>query len=284
MSFLKNLIEHVASTSAIREIEDDIEVSKEQTKHLKILTNELVDVQKKLNTERDKFRLLFEKSPLIKAFLTLDGTITKVNQAFCDSFGYCNKEVVGHNICEFVYDEDLELAKTIPLRFQTGDFTPVRMIHKYKTKDGNPIFLRINIYPLMADDDSHFVVGVGENITKELEINEALKRNTEALKYANDSIVITNKDGDVVFVNDKFTLNSGYAPNEILDKNPRILKSGTHTAEFYENMWKTISNKKTWTGTIVNKNKNGHLYTEQTTITPVSNGEIKYYIAIKVLV
>jgi len=124
-----------------------------------------------------------------------------------------------------------------------------------------------------------FLINIDELKIKE----EELRLNSEILKNANDSIVITDEEGTIISANRMACKNTGYSLNELIGKNPRILKSGTHNGIFYEDMWKTISSGKTWNGVIINKAKNGKLFTEQTTITPVANGTIKYYIAIKVL-
>lgn len=402
----------------LEDLNKKIETSIEKTSEIREYLEKYEKTKKQLDFEREKFRLLFEKSPLVKLFLSLDGTIQKTNDAFCKTFGYCNEDVIGHNILDFVYEEDMELAKSIPERFITGDLTPVRMVHKYKTKYGAAVYLRINIYPIKNNGDEHFVVGVGENITKELEseniLNEKnkfiskvlktapgtyyvydiinnknvwtskeivdilgytkqelldmddkilekimypedyvyyleniyenykklkdnevleneyrfidkdgkikwfriiesvfsrdendniievignminidniknteslLKLNTLALTYAKDAIVITDVKANIVFVNKAFEKNTGYCSCEVIGKNPNILKSDKHEKNFYEDMWKTLTNRKTWNGTIINKTKSGKYITEKTTITPVLNGEIKYYIAIKELI
>ena len=76
---------------------------------------------------------------------------------------------------------------------------------------------------------------------------------------------------------------TGYSHNEVLGRNPRILKSGNHDELFYHELWETISSGRTWTGRMVNKRKDGKLYTEETTISPVldASGQIVNYVAVK---
>jgi PAS domain S-box-containing protein len=104
-----------------------------------------------------------------------------------------------------------------------------------------------------------------------------------AVEQAADGIVITDNSGTIQFVNPAFTAMTGYARDEVLGQSPRILKSGHHPAEFYRNMWHTICSGQAWQGEVVNRRKDGILYTEEMRITPVRdrNSGINGYIAIK---
>lgn len=120
------------------------------------------------------------------------------------------------------------------------------------------------------------------------DLNEASKRlelQSAALEAAANGIVITNSMGAVVWVNPAFTTMTGYSKEETLGKNPRLLKSGVQTKAYYVNLWSTISSGKIWHGEIVNQRKDGTLYTEEMTITPVapenSHRKDMHFIAIK---
>ncbi len=104
-----------------------------------------------------------------------------------------------------------------------------------------------------------------------------------ALHFSPAAVVITNASGDIEYVNPKFTEITGYTSSEALGKNPRILKSGKHTDEFYEQMWATLTSGATWTGEIINKRLNGELFWESASISPIMDeeGNIKRYVAVK---
>ncbi len=110
-----------------------------------------------------------------------------------------------------------------------------------------------------------------------------LRVQAAALESAANSIVITDRQGRIAWVNPAFSRLTGYSPAEAIGQNPRVLKSGRHEPEFYRDMLRTISSGKVWQGEIINRRKNGTLYTEEMTITPVPNhaGEITHFIAIK---
>lgn len=110
-----------------------------------------------------------------------------------------------------------------------------------------------------------------------------LRSRITVLDAAADMILITKPDGTIQYANKAFTEKTGYTASESIGKNPRILKSGRQTAEFFANLWNDISSGRVWSGTLVNRRKDGTEYPEEMTITPVLNdeGEILQFIAIK---
>ena len=104
-----------------------------------------------------------------------------------------------------------------------------------------------------------------------------------ALGSAHNAIVITGTDGLIHWVNPAFTRLTGYEAEEVLGKNPRVLKSGSHDRDLYAGLWDSILAGRVWFGEMVNRRKDGTLYTEEQTITPVTDasGAITHFIAIK---
>lgn len=97
------------------------------------------------------------------------------------------------------------------------------------------------------------------------------------------TIVITDTGGNIQYVNPSFMETTGYNAEEVLGKNPRVLKSGYTTKEEYQKLWQTINAKQTWSGLFHNKRKDGTLYWEQAVISPVldATGEITSFVAVK---
>ena len=124
---------------------------------------------------------------------------------------------------------------------------------------------------------------VGSRTAELLTANGELKLHAAALHAAANSILITDRNGTIVWANPAFSAQSGYSAEEILGKNPRLLQSGTNAREFYARMWRTIGSGEVWRGELVNRRKDGTLYTEEMTITPVFSrpAEIGHFIAIK---
>lgn len=111
---------------------------------------------------------------------------------------------------------------------------------------------------------------------------EALKLSTAVIQSP-VIVVITSPNGSIEFVNPKFTEVTGYTFEEAKNKNPRILKSGLHSEEFYKNLWQTLYAGKLWSGEFQNRKKNGELYWENALISPILNekGEIAHIVAVK---
>ncbi|MBI5396583.1 MAG: PAS domain S-box protein [Verrucomicrobia bacterium] len=104
-----------------------------------------------------------------------------------------------------------------------------------------------------------------------------------AVEQAIETIVVTDTAGKILYVNPAFEQASGYTRNEAIGQNPRVLKSGKHDAEFYRQMWAVLASGKAWTGHFINKRKDGTLFEEDATITPVLDpaGKIVNYVAVK---
>jgi len=102
--------------------------------------------------------------------------------------------------------------------------------------------------------------------------NRQLNLQAAAVEAAANAIVITDSRGTIMWVNHAFTTMTGYSREEALGKNPRLLKSGEQAEGYYAKLWSTISSGKIWQGEVVNRRKDGTIYTEEMTITPVTQG------------
>jgi len=103
-----------------------------------------------------------------------------------------------------------------------------------------------------------------------------------AVSAAQDVVVITDLAGDIEFVNASFTRVTGYLPREAIGNNLRLLGSGQHPPEFFAELWGTISDGQSWTGRIVNRHKDGELFVENATLTPIKgeDGTVQHYLGI----
>ena len=112
---------------------------------------------------------------------------------------------------------------------------------------------------------------------------QRLRLQSAALESAANAIVITDREGCITWVNPAFATLTGYTSEEVLGRNPGLLKSGKHEETFYQHLWETILAGQVWHGEIINRRKDGSLYIEDQTITPVRDkrGDITHFIAIK---
>ncbi|MBU6402838.1 MAG: PAS domain S-box protein, partial [Verrucomicrobia bacterium] len=126
------------------------------------------------------------------------------------------------------------------------------------------------------------VVGVWTDITERRQAEDQLRLQSVALEAAANAILITDRAGSICWVNPAFSALTGYTPEEVLGRNPRILKSDQHDGGFYRSFWDTITRGETWHGEFVNRRKDGSLYQVEQTVAPVraDHGQIQHFIGI----
>jgi len=138
-----------------------------------------------------------------------------------------------------------------------------------------------------ADEETSEVKGMPgfmRDIRTRMPTQELLALQAAALNAAANAILITDVQGIILWVNPAFTRLTGYAPEEALGRTPRLLRSGKHDRAFYQNLWQTILAGAVWQGELYNRRKDGGLYMEEMTVTPVRrelSGEIGWFVAIK---
>ena len=133
--------------------------------------------------------------------------------------------------------------------------------------------------------DGHYYgrIWTFRDITERRRNEDSLRQLSAAVEQSPVSVVITDARGDITYVNRKFTDTTGYNAAEVLGKNPRILNSGYSPRHMYEEMWRTIRAGGEWRGEFRNRRKNGQLFWEAATISPITDGEgsISHFLAVK---
>jgi PAS domain S-box-containing protein len=212
-----------------------------------------------------------------------NGKITYANQKFCDITGYSNSEIIGktHDIIKSGYHPD-SFFKEIEISGQTGEVWHGRVRHKNKTNEHywtDTTFVSF----VNESDTAYQFITIQTDITDIKEAQEKLHLQSSALEVAANGILITDSNGVILWTNKAFTKITGYALNEVINKTTDFLNSGKQDKSFFKNIWDTILEGQAWHGEIINRKKDGSLYTEEQTISPVlnSNGEISHFISIK---
>lgn len=214
---------------------------------------------------------------------SLDGTIQSWNEGARKLYGYSASEILGRNISVLVPPGRLDEIHEILNRIRRGErvarFETIRI-----AKGGRIIDVSLTVSPIM--DSAGRIVGVstiGRDITKRKRIEEQLRKLSTAVEQSPVAVVITDPLGNIEYVNPKFTSITGYSPEEVLGKNPRILKSGEKSPEEYRILWDTITSGREWRGEFHNRKKNGELYWESASISPIKDarGNITHFVAVK---
>ena len=151
-------------------------------------------------------------------------------------------------------------------------------------KDGSTVWTEvITKYNWNIKTGAVEIYGVTRDITERYRADLEIRKLSAATQQSPASIVITDLDGNIEYVNPKFTRVTGYSLEEIIGKNPRILKSGDKPKSYYNELWNTIKAGKEWRGEFINRKKNGEIYYELGVISPIndSNGTIMNFLAVK---
>jgi PAS domain S-box-containing protein len=153
----------------------------------------------------------------------------------------------------------------------------------HKRADTGEIFPADVLLSAMELDGKPVLQAVVRDITERKRAEEKLRQLSRAVEQSPASIVITDCAGNIEYVNPKFIQVTGYTLAEALGKNPRILKSGEMSPEAYVVLWQTITAGKEWSGEFHNKKKNGELYWESASISPIRDlaGRVTHYVAVK---
>ena len=150
--------------------------------------------------------------------------------------------------------------------------------------EGKKRWLLTSKIPIFDNDgNSSGLVGIGRDITEIKNAEEKILKLSMSIEQSPSTIVITDVDGKIEYVNPKFIEITGYSAEEAIGQNTRILKSGNTPDEVYKQMWETIAAGEVWRGELLNQKKNGELFWEWVTLTSIRNedDEIINYLAIK---
>ncbi|MGK0291627.1 MAG: PAS domain S-box-containing protein, partial [bacterium] len=239
--------------------------------------------QQRIDTKLRYLSRAVEQSPCSIVITNKKGNIEYVNPKFVDLTGFELEDVIGKNprvlnSGEKTKDEYKGLFQTLLAGKEwRGEF------HNRK-KNGESYWEMASISGIIDDSGeiTHFLA-VKEDITARKQMELELKKLSQAVEQSPTSILITNKDGIIEYVNSKFVQFTGYSEEEVIGQNPRILKSGETTTKEYENLWSDIIAGKEWHGEFHNRKKNGELYWEYTSLSAITNekGEILYFLGVK---
>lgn len=219
----------------------------------------------------------------IVSIIDAAGTIHYESPSITNILGYDPTELLGKNAFTLVHPEDYARVFSVFLKSLEKENAVEKVELRFRHKDGSWRHMESCARNLLHDSHVRGIVVSSRDISERRHSENQILLQSQALNAASNGIVITDVQGTILWVNPAFTRMTGYAFEEAIGKNPRILKSGEQSPRIYEELWKTILSGETWEGEIINRRKDGSLYFEKQTITPVKNeaGDITYFIAIK---
>ncbi|MBW6464297.1 MAG: PAS domain S-box protein, partial [Firmicutes bacterium] len=235
-----------------------------------------------LKESEEKFRIIFDcsKDGIILADIESKKIYTG-NKTFCDMLQYTHDEIMQLCVADIHPEENLPRLLDAYERggrqesVLEGDI-PVQR------KDGSVFWTEITAIPVTISGKK-YLLGNFRDVTDRRKANEAVTRLGLAVDQTAEAIVITDTKGTIQYVNPAFERSTGYSREEAVGKNPGVLRSGKHDEAFYRGLWDTLTRGDVWTGHFINQKKDGSLFEEDATISPLrdSSGKIVNYVASK---
>jgi PAS domain S-box-containing protein len=235
-----------------------------------------------LEESEARYRHLVENSP-DAIVVERPGKIVLANRAALEMFGFDpSHELKGRSILDFVTAEDRELAGQLHQQLSERAMQiPPQQIRVLRL-DGQALDAEFTASSFLHEG-SHTIQIVLRDISQRKHDEAVTARLFSAIEQVRESIVITDPEGRIVYVNPAFERVTGYSRQEALGQNPRMLKSTRHSGDFYARIWQVLTRGEVWSGRLINRAKDGHLFTEEATIAPVVNrsGQLINYVAVK---
>ncbi len=246
----------------------------------------------------------FEDSHAGVCMLDHEGCVVQCNRAFADFLGYTQQELLGIPYAKLLHPDEVSDLPTLWRIAEDGGEQPMSRIRKYSSKAGNVRWGKPAISSVGSEHKPARAMVIVQDVTLEQESLKSLETSEQALRElldevrrneqrvlllaravesTTDSIVITDLSGSIEYVNPHFEKLTGYTRAEVYGKNPRVLQSGRQPREFYAELWRTLKSGGVWNGRFINRRKDGTLYTEEATISPVHDayGIPQKYVAVK---
>jgi diguanylate cyclase (GGDEF)-like protein/PAS domain S-box-containing protein len=241
-------------------------------------------VEATLRESEARFKALLQGAPDAIVITDKESRIVMVNNQTMTLFGYSTVDLMAKSIELLIPEEYWEAyhkykeAFVDEIETRPGLSLPLTGIRK----NGREIPIEIALSPVRIPSGL-LITNIIRDLSLRKEAEEQLRLQITALESAANGIVITDRQGNIQWVNPAFTRITGYNADDVRGKNPRILKSGKVNPELFTTLWKTILNGDEWHGELINRRKDGSVYMEEQTIAPVrdSDGQIDHFIAIK---
>jgi len=236
-----------------------------------------------LRQKEEQYRILIEGMNEGLMLTDINNIILFVNQQACNITGYTADELIGVDSFDLLFSSvsDQEKQKKNKLRVQgVKDICEIEI----QRNDDSKVWIRFSASPVFNESKQVTgSIGVFENINDRKKAEEDIRKLTLAVEQSPDSIIITDTEGVIEYANPTTVALTGFTAEELYGKKTSIFSSGDKSEINYEELWETIKSGQIWNGEFLNQKKNGELYWESATISPIcnQNGLITNFLAIK---
>ena len=236
-----------------------------------------------IRASEEKFRTVADSANDAMISADREGRIVFWNRAAERLFGHLREEVVGQPLILIVPEAHRAAHSAgFAQAAASGIVTPDALELEGLRKNGREFPLELSLSTWTAGGE-RFFTAILRDISERRRIEDRLRQLSRAVEQSPVSVVITDTQGTIQYVNPKFTEVSGYSRDEAMGRNPSILKSGATSRAEYKDLWATLAAGETWRGEFHNRRKNGELYWESASISPIRgpDGTITHFLAVK---
>ncbi|ODB91889.1 bifunctional diguanylate cyclase/phosphodiesterase [Candidatus Thiodiazotropha endoloripes] len=238
----------------------------------------------KLRSIRERLELILNTLPYGIQENTNDGKVTYSNPAHHEILGYPEGDLIGKRIWDNEISEEASNRLKGYLDYLVKERPePEPYITKNIRKDGSSLWMKVVWdYQLNEAQEVQGFISVISDISDSVAKEQRLQQAAEVFKSTGEGVIITDRDTNIIDVNQAFCEITGYAEDEIIGKQPNYFSSGKHDRWFYEDLWETIKSKGHWRGEIWDRRKNGELFPQLMTISEMTDdqGEVSGYVAV----
>jgi len=240
-------------------------------------------VEEELRASEDSLRLIFNSVHDGIIIHSTDGGIIQANDKVLEMYGVSRAQLQNLSIAHDLSSSENPLDE-LPLIWKKTVAGETQIFEWIARRPGDGSEFPVEVYlTKIALGGEEAILATLRDISARKNAEEKLKILSSAVEQSASTVVITDTRGVIQYVNPRFTATTGYAFEEAIGNTPRVLKSGETPPEEYARLWKTIASGQEWRGEFHNRKKNGDLYWESASITPVraSGGAITHYVAVK---
>jgi PAS domain S-box-containing protein len=236
------------------------------------------------HTSEARFRSLVETTSDWIWEVDEQGIYTYVSPHVRELLGYRPEEMLGRKPSDFMPAEEAPRVQKVfgPITMAQKPFRVLEKTHQHR--NGRLVVLETSGVPFF-DARGRFCGyrGVDRDITERRRREQELVRLAAAVEQTADSILITDVDGNIQYVNPAFERITGYSEAEALGRHARLLKSGKNSPQVYEDLWRTVKHGDIWVGQLTSRRKDGTYFEQHVTISPVrdDSGKVVNYVAVK---
>jgi|GEM_PF-301200 len=212
------------------------------------------------------------------------GYIVYANEHAGRLLGYSVSDLVSLHCCQLLVEGPVSEVPSQPdecalLQQMRAQRLIQSQCYTFRHRSGYPILMELNATPLTGQSSDGGCVLVFGPTPERLDDQQ---RGEQVVRHVTEAVMVTEPDGTIISVNPAFTTITGYRADEVLGRNPRLLKSGVHTPQFYQGIWQQLEQQRHWSGEVWNRRKSGEIYPQWGSISVITDeqGRVRNYVSV----